>query len=119
MTRASEALYIRVLTAIVTYFVVGYQAQSGKSTLKRKLFSLLVKLGIAKDPLKSWVLIKCSGAVLVGHCTCMAGLAERLVPMLMQSFTGLKPLKEYIRMWHAHQKRINGSCRLQRRTFRT
>ena len=31
-----------------------------------------------KDPLKPWVLIKCysSGAVLVGHCTCMAGLAE-------------------------------------------
>lgn len=30
----------------------------------------------SKDPLKPWVLIKCSGAVLVGHCTCMAGLAE-------------------------------------------
>ena len=29
-----------------------------------------------KDPPKPWVLIKCSGAVLVGHCTCMAGLAE-------------------------------------------
>ena len=29
-----------------------------------------------KDPLKPWVLIKCSGAVLVGHCTCMARLAE-------------------------------------------
>ena len=29
-----------------------------------------------KDPLKPSVLIKCSGAVLVGHCTCMAGLAE-------------------------------------------
>ena len=28
------------------------------------------------DPLKPWVLIKCSGAVLVGHCNCMAGLAE-------------------------------------------
>ena len=29
-----------------------------------------------KDPLKPWVLIICSGTVLVGHCTCMAGLAE-------------------------------------------
>ena len=29
-----------------------------------------------KDPLKPWVLVKYSGAVLVGHCTCMAGLAE-------------------------------------------
>ena len=29
-----------------------------------------------KDPLKPWVLIKCNGAVLVGHCTCMAGMAE-------------------------------------------
>ena len=29
-----------------------------------------------KDPLKPWVLNKCRGAVLVGHCTCMAGLAE-------------------------------------------
>ena len=29
-----------------------------------------------KDPLKPWVLIKCSGVVLVGHCTCMAGLAD-------------------------------------------
>ena len=31
---------------------------------------------ITKDPLRPWVLIKCSGAVLVGHCTCMVGLAE-------------------------------------------
>ena len=29
-----------------------------------------------KDPLKPSVLIKCSGTVLVGHCACMAGLAE-------------------------------------------
>ena len=29
-----------------------------------------------KDTLKPWMLIKCSGAVLVGHCTCMAGLAD-------------------------------------------
>ena len=29
-----------------------------------------------KTPLRPWVLIRCNGTVLVGHCTCMAGLAE-------------------------------------------
>ena len=31
---------------------------------------------VTNDPLKPWVLIKCSGAVLVGQYTCMARLAE-------------------------------------------
>ena len=30
----------------------------------------------SKTPLQPWVLVRCSGAVLVAHCTCMAGLAE-------------------------------------------
>ena len=29
-----------------------------------------------KPPLRPWVLINCSGEILVAHCTCMAGLAE-------------------------------------------
>ena len=47
--------------------------------LKRKLL-LLEKVRnsytATKDPLKPWVLVKCSRAVLVGHCTCIAGSAE-------------------------------------------
>ena len=30
----------------------------------------------SKPPLRPWVLVRCNGTVLVGHCTCMAGLAE-------------------------------------------
>ena len=30
----------------------------------------------SKAPLQPWVVLKHSGTVLVGHCTCMAGLAE-------------------------------------------
>ena len=30
----------------------------------------------SKAPLQPWVVVKHSGTVLVGHCTCMAGLAE-------------------------------------------
>ena len=29
-----------------------------------------------KTPLRPWVLVRCNGTVIVGHCTCMAGLAE-------------------------------------------
>ena len=29
-----------------------------------------------KTPLRPWVVVRCNGTVLVGHCTCMAGLAE-------------------------------------------
>ena len=29
-----------------------------------------------KTPLRLWVLVRCIGTVLVGHCTCTAGLAE-------------------------------------------
>ena len=29
-----------------------------------------------KTPLRPWVLVRCNGTVLVGHCTCMAGLVE-------------------------------------------
>ena len=29
-----------------------------------------------KTPLRPWVLVRCNGTVLVGHCTCMAGLAK-------------------------------------------
>jgi len=44
-----------------------------------------------KDPLKPWVLIKCSGAVLVGHCTCMAGLAKFSIFV-----TPIKPCRELL-----------------------
>ena len=30
----------------------------------------------SKTPLRPWVLVRCNGTILVGHCTCMAGLAE-------------------------------------------
>jgi hypothetical protein len=30
----------------------------------------------SKAPLEPWAIIRCNGAVLAGHCTCMAGLAE-------------------------------------------
>ena len=60
-----------------------------------------------KDPLKQWVLIKCSGAVPVAHCTCMAGLADTCsdVGAILHWVEATVRIQFFL---HAHQKRING-----------
>ena len=35
-----------------------------------------VSYAASKPPLQPWVLVHCSGTVLIAHCTCLAGLAE-------------------------------------------
>jgi hypothetical protein len=61
------------------YFVDGWVLETGW-LLIQDVFLLVGKVkhsyAISSTPLKPWVLVRKSGTVECGHCTCMAGLAE-------------------------------------------
>ena len=63
------------------YFTCGWMLESvWKRYPEEEIMLVMWKVrhsyAANKSPLRPWVLINCSGEILVAHCTCMAGLAE-------------------------------------------
>ena len=65
------------------YFTSGWvidvkwkKINDGMSTASTLIIGKVRHSYSSKEPLKPWILIKSSGSVVCGHCTCMAGQGE-------------------------------------------
>ena len=71
----------------------------------------------SKPPLHPWVLVRNTGAVLVGHCTCMAGLAETCSHVGAVLHWIESNVRVNMSAIHVLQKTTLGLCQQQSKTY--